>query len=121
VTPDDIQELFSAFGLISVRRMFGGAGIFAGDLMIGLVHDGTIYLKSDEQTDQAFAREGLGLFTYSRKGKPASLNYRRTPERLYDDPEELAVWARDALGVARRKQEKSPARRKGKSRPKKRR
>ncbi len=38
-----IVELFSGFGVVSIRRMFGGAGIFAGGMMLGLVHDGVIY------------------------------------------------------------------------------
>ena len=107
MSPDDISELFRVFGAVDVRRMFGGAGIFADDMMIGLVHDGVIYLKCDEQTEPAFERESLGPFTYRRKGKLASLNYRRMPDRLYDDPDELAAWAREALGAARRHRAKS--------------
>ncbi len=100
--PDDISDLFSAFGPVDVRRMFGGAGIFADGMMFALVHDGVIYLKADAHNTGAFEREGLRPFTYSRRGKPASLSYRRMPDRLYDDPQELAAWARDALNAARR-------------------
>ena len=103
MSPDDIRELFAAFGPVSVRRMFGGAGIFADATMFALVHDGVIYLKVDERTMPAFEREGLGPFTYMRRGERASLSsYRRMPDRLYDDPDELAVWARDALAAASR-------------------
>jgi DNA transformation protein and related proteins len=102
VKPDDIGELFSAYGPVVVRRMFGGAGIFADGTMFALLHDGVIYLKADERTTQAFEREGLGPFTYMRRGERASLSsYRRMPDRLYDDPDELAVWARAALVAAR--------------------
>ena len=31
------DDLFHDFGRVAVRRMFGGEGIFVGDLMIGLV------------------------------------------------------------------------------------
>jgi DNA transformation protein len=30
------------------------------------------------------------------------MSYRRMPDRLYDDPDELAVWARAALAAAGR-------------------
>ena len=101
MSPDDIRELFAAFGPVVVRRMFGGAGIFADGTMFALVHDGVIYLKADERTAPAFEREALGPFTYIRRGELASLSsYRRMPDRLYDDPAELAVWARDALAAA---------------------
>ena len=103
MAPDDIVELFSVFGPVTVRRMFGGAGIYADGTMFGLVADGVIYLKADERNAPAFERENLPPFTYATKdGKRGVMSYRRMPDRLYDDPEELATWARDALAAARR-------------------
>ena len=104
---DYLTELFSAFGPVKVRRMFGGAGLFVDGLMIGLVDDGTIYLKADEQTVPAFAREDLKPFSYKTKtGTHTLTSYWRMPERLYDDPDELARWATQALEVARRTAQK---------------
>jgi DNA transformation protein len=103
VSPDDIRALFSVFGPVEVRRMFGGAGVYAGGTMFALMHDGVIYLKADEHNAPAFEREKLGPFTYSRRGERASLlSYRRMPDRLYDDPDELATWANAALAAAGR-------------------
>jgi DNA transformation protein and related proteins len=114
VGPDDIGELFRPFGPVAVRRLFGGAGVYADGMMFALVHDGIVYLKSDEQNASAFEREQLPPFTYETKdGKRAVMSYRRMPERLYDDPDELAIWARDALAAARR----TSARRPGSRRP----
>ena len=103
MTPEDIQELFSAFGVVAVRHMFGGAGIYADGTMFALVADGVIYLKADELSTPAFERENLSPFTYATKdGKRGVMSYRRMPERLYDDPDELATWARAALAAAQR-------------------
>ena len=103
MTPEDIRELFSVFGVVAVRRMFGGAGIYADGTMFGLIASGVIYLKADEQNTPAYERENLPPFTYETKdGKRGVMSYRRMPDRLYDDPEELAAWARDALAAARR-------------------
>jgi DNA transformation protein and related proteins len=72
-------------------------------VMFALVHEGVIYLKADQENAAAFDREALAPFTYTtRNGKRGVMSYRRMPERLYDDPEELAVWARAALSAARR-------------------
>jgi DNA transformation protein len=104
VAPEDIRELFIAFGSVTVRRMFGGAGIYAEETMFALVHDGVIYLKADGHNAPAFEREDLPPFTYATKdGKRGVMSYRRMPDRLYDDPDELAVWAREALAAARRR------------------
>jgi DNA transformation protein len=102
VGPDDIVELFSAFGPVTVRRMFGGAGIYADGTMFALVADGVIYLKASESNLAMFEREGLEPFSYAARGNDRIvMSYRRMPDRLYDDPDELAVWARAALEAAR--------------------
>ena len=46
--PEFIRELFAPFGPVTVKRMFGGADIWADGLMFGLVFDGAIFLKVDE-------------------------------------------------------------------------
>ena len=103
MTPEDLRELFAAFRPVDVRRMFGGAGIFADGRMFALVHDGVIYLKVGADNLADFEREGLPPFSYPRRGARAELpSYRRMPDRLYDDPEELAQWARAALAAAQR-------------------
>ena len=98
-----IRELFAVFGPVTVRRMFGGAGIYADGTMFALVADGVIYLKADEQNVPTFEREQLEPFTYATKdGRRGVMSYRRMPDRLYDDPDELATWARAALAAAGR-------------------
>jgi DNA transformation protein and related proteins len=106
--PEFIRELFAQFGPVTVRRMFSGAGIFRDGLMFGLIIRDVIYLKADETNVAAFEREGSVPFTYTRgrtSGRPSqhALPYWRLPERLYDDPDELAEWARCAFAVAERK------------------
>lgn len=47
---DYIKELMAPLGPVTVRRMFGGAGIFADGLMIALVAGDTLYLKADGES-----------------------------------------------------------------------
>jgi DNA transformation protein and related proteins len=105
---DFIRDLFAPFGLVTVRRMFSGAGIFSDGLMFGLIVRDVIYLKADDDTVADFEREGCAPFTYTRgqkSGRPSqhTLPYWRLPERLYDDPDELAAWAKRAFAAAERK------------------
>ena len=97
-----LKDALSGLGPVSVRRMFGGAGVYADGVMFGLVADDTLYLKADDETKRAFEAEGLDRFGYDARGKRIDLPYWRAPERLLDDPEEMVAWARTALGVARR-------------------
>jgi DNA transformation protein and related proteins len=103
VEPDDIVEIFAGFRAVAVRKMFGGLGIYADGTMFALAYDGVIYLKADRNNAVAFEREGQEQFTYTAKnGKRAVMSYWRLPDRLYDDPDGLAGWARESLAAARR-------------------
>jgi len=104
---DSIHELFREFGPVSVRRMFGGQGIFVDGLMIGLVAADVIYLKADDETVPGFERESMKPFSYATKnGEHTLTSYWRMPDFLYDDPGDLALWARAAHGVALRAAER---------------
>jgi DNA transformation protein and related proteins len=76
--------------------------------MFGLVVRDVIHLKVDDSNRADFEREGCTPFTYTRSrksGRPTrhALPYWRLPERLYDEPDELAEWAARAFAVAERK------------------
>jgi DNA transformation protein len=119
---DFIIELFAPFGRVTVRRMFGGAGLFCEGLMFGLVFDGAIFLKVDDASIPDFEREGSRPFVYTRAKSPGrvgrhSLSYWRLPERLYDDPEELTSWAQRAFAIAERRREAPRTRAKPGARP----
>jgi DNA transformation protein len=100
---DDLGELFAAFGPVTIRRMFGGLGIYAEDVMFALSYDGAVYLKADDHTIVSFQEHGSTPFTYATKdGKRAIMSYWRMPDQLYDDTDELARWAREAVAAAHR-------------------
>jgi DNA transformation protein len=102
--PDYLRDLFSSFRPVTVRRMFSGAGIFVDGVMFALVVDDIIYLKAGEDNAADFDREDLPPFQYRAKnGRRAVMSYRKMPERLYDDPDELAQWASRSLAIAQRK------------------
>jgi DNA transformation protein and related proteins len=107
-----VRDLFTRFGPVSVRRMFGGAGIWSDGLMFALEFDGVVYLRVDEASLADFEREGSKPFVYPRAKTPGKIgrpsrSFWRLPERLYDDPDELAVWANRALGIAERRKFKT--------------
>ncbi len=98
-----LLDLFAQYGPIRFKRMFGAEGLFDGDLMFGFADDGVIYLKTDETTRPAFEAEGCKPFVYRKHtGEEIEMSYWRISDRLYDDPEELAQWARRAFAVATR-------------------
>ena len=98
---DFLKDSLSGLGPVSVRRMFGGAGVYADGVMFGLVTQDTLYLKADVHSQRAFEAEGLQPFKYEGRGRVIAMSYWRIPERLLDDPDEMVIWARRALLAAR--------------------
>lgn len=115
-----LEEQLSGLGPISIRRMFSGAGVFANGVMFALVSDDTLYFKADEATRVEFETEGMHAFTYATKeGRNTLVTYWRAPERLFDEPDEMLIWARKALTIAERAGTKK-ATRKARKAPKRR-
>ncbi|MCA8888867.1 MAG: TfoX/Sxy family protein, partial [Parvularculaceae bacterium] len=100
---DHAKELFSPFGEIRVRKMFGGAGVYCDDLFFAIMDGDAIYLKVDDQTRAGFEARGLTPFVFEMKdGATGEMNYFNAPEDIYDDEDELRRWTTLALDAARR-------------------
>ena len=111
-----LQDQLRSLGHVTVRRMFGGAGVYCDGLMFGLVSDDTLYFRVDDGNRSAFEAEGQQPFTYDGKGKTIQLPYWQVPERLFDEPEEMVDWARAALAAARRVAAKKKSKKAGRGR-----
>jgi DNA transformation protein len=98
--PHRFDDLFCEFGPVTLRRFFGGEGVFAGDVMIGMVFGDVIYFKTDAETRNAFLAEKSKPFTFQKGDATVVTGWYAVPDRLYDEPEEFAKWARAALDVA---------------------
>jgi DNA transformation protein len=106
-----IVDLLDTFGLCESSRMFGGYGIFHQGLMFGLIADGSLYLKADDQTREQFTAEGCEAFSYYKKEKEYRLSYYLAPEEFFEDPEACLHWARLAFDAALRNPAKKSKRR----------
>ncbi len=98
-------DLFSGMGLVEARRMFGGAGLYAGGVMFGLIDNEVIYLKVDEALKAELAAAGARSWIYTerkgpRAGIPQETSYWSLPEPALDDPDEACAWGARALAVA---------------------
>ena len=105
-----LEQLGRCLPSIRARNMFGGVGIYAGELFFALIADDTLYLKTDEVTRPEFERRGLGPFRpYGEQGEV--MQYYRVGEDLLEDADELRAWVEQAVEVARRARRRSSGRR----------
>ena len=104
---DYVVEQLSTWGEVSVRRMFGGAGLYRDGTMFGLIADDVAYLKVDDSNRDDFLQAGSAPFVpYPEKVKSAVMSYFDIPADVLEDREELARWAQHSWLVARRKKKK---------------
>ncbi|MDF2231565.1 TfoX/Sxy family protein [Albimonas sp. CAU 1670] len=99
---DWASDMFGQLGEISVKAMFGGAGIYCDGVMFALIgRDDEIYLKAEGVLASALRAGGSTPFTYTRDGAARTMGYWRIPEDGLDDPEEACMWASRSLDIAR--------------------
>lgn len=102
--PEWLHVLFSPFGRVGIRRLFGGQSVYVDSLIVAFVADDVLYLKSDADTAPVFDAAGLAAFSYVAKGERRVLtSYRRAPAESLEDPDALRPWvmlAREAAGRA---------------------
>jgi DNA transformation protein len=109
----ELAERLEALGAVTVRRMFGGQGLFLDGRMFGLIAQGTPYLKVDDATRADFEQTGAEPFTYGKSKselKPTQLGYYAIPDRVLERDNELLDWAQRAVAVAERAAAKKPKR-----------
>lgn len=112
---DFIKDQLAGFAPVSIRNMFGGAGIYTDGVMFALLADDVLYLKADATSARTFEAEGMGPFTYAMPGKPpVAMSYWEVPPRLLEEPDELAEWAREAHRIACANKAKSSRKRRRK-------
>lgn len=100
---DAIEEMFCSLGAVTIKRMFGGKGIYHHGLIVAVEVDGQILLKADDVSAPAFDAAGAQQWGYDAKDrKTIMMPYWNIPDDAYDDPDEMAKWVRLAYEAALR-------------------
>jgi len=98
-----VLDQLSGWGKVSVRRMFGGAGLYREGKIFGVIAGNVAYLKVDDSTRGEFVKAGAAPFMpYPDKMKTNVSSYYEIPPEVLENPQQLALWAQRALEIARR-------------------
>ena len=110
-----VVEQLEGCGDITTRRMFGGMGIYAGDVFFAIIDGDILYLKTDATTRPDFEREGSEPFR-PYGDERGSMHYFSVPVSVLEDAAALCAWARKAIAVAAAARTAKPTPRKRRSR-----
>ena len=105
-----LEQLARSVPEIRSRSMFGGGGIYAGDLFFALIAGDTLYLKVDDSNRGDFEAIGMGPFRpFGESGEV--MQYYELPGDLLEDVEALQTWAEKAIATAERSRKRRGRRR----------
>jgi DNA transformation protein and related proteins len=93
-------EQLSGIGRLTWRRMFGGAGIYCGELFFALIFRDQLYFKADESNRAEFEERGMERFRPYANKPNLSMTYYAVPVEVLEDSEELREWGRRAVRAA---------------------
>jgi DNA transformation protein len=94
-----LEQLASA-GRVTSRAMFGGVGLYLDGVFFALIDDDTLYFKTDDSNRGRYERAGSKPFCPFPDRPDQAMGYWQVPAEALEDSEQLALWAREAMGVA---------------------
>jgi TfoX/Sxy family transcriptional regulator of competence genes len=96
-----LEQLARVLPSVQARAMFGGVGIYSGQLFFALIDNDTLFFKVDDETRPLFAQRGMPPFRPFGDGGEV-MAYHEVPADVLEDRDTLAEWAAAAVAVARR-------------------
>jgi len=95
-----ILEQLAGLKDLRSRRMFGGVGLYSGELFFGLVDDDTLFFKSDSSNSAEYIARKMPRFMPFPDRPEAVMAYYQVPADIIEDAESLFAWARKSVAVA---------------------
>ena len=95
------RNRFSDWGGVTVRKMFGGAGLYRDGKMFGLVSDNVVYLKVDETNRGPFLEAGSEPFK-PFPNRPTMRSFYEIPPDIFENQEELIKWSKASLAIQKK-------------------
>jgi DNA transformation protein and related proteins len=95
-----VLDQLSALPEVRAKAMFGAFGLYQGAHFFGILDAGRLFFKTDAQSQADYVARGMEPFTYESKGHTLTMSYHEVPPEVLEQPQELAEWARKAIGIA---------------------
>ncbi len=92
---DFVLEQLAALPGLRCKRMFGGYGLYSGEVFFAILFDGRLYFKTNPATLAEYLKYGAAVFAPSEK--QVLKNYREVPVDILEDSERLRIWAEKAV------------------------
>ena len=100
-----VLEQLGGVRALTTKRMFGGVGIYSGDVFFAVIDNDTIFFKVDDELAVRYRKAGMPPFA-PMPGKPPMMSYYQVPTDVLEDAEEMVKWAKESIVRAPAKRSK---------------
>lgn len=97
-----VDQLSRVVPRLRSRSMFGGVGIYDGELFFALIAGDTLYFKADDVNRPDYEARGLGPFK-PFEDHDEVMSYYEVDADTLEQIDELREWSAKAIDAARRK------------------
>ena len=97
-----VEECLEPVGTVTRRAMMGGATLYLDGIVFAIIDERELWFKADKLSDAEWDAAGAERFTYDMGGKTGTMNYRRAPLDVHDDPDAMRRWAALAIEAGAR-------------------
>lgn len=91
-----VADQLEHFPHIRFKKMFGGFGIYSGNIFFGLIHSEKLYFHTNPRTRKKYEALGSNWFVAPGSKRPLK-SYFEVPSAIVENSEELAALAKEAL------------------------
>jgi len=76
------------------RSMFGGCGLYRGDVIFGILYKGRLYFKTGPRSRAKYT--GKGMKPFKPNARQTLKSYYEVPVEVLEDRDTLRAWALEA-------------------------
>jgi DNA transformation protein and related proteins len=93
-----VQDELGTLPGVRFRRMFGGHGVYLGEVFFGILFENRIYFKTNGTSRAKYVAAGMPVFRPN--ARQTLKNYFEVPAGVLEDRTRLLEWAREAAAHA---------------------
>ena len=93
-----VQDQLEKFGEVTMKKMFGGIGIYHEGLMFAMIGKDVLRFKVDASNQADY--EAYGSKPLYNEKKKRGMPYWEVPAEIIEHPSDLAKWASKSYQIA---------------------
>jgi len=97
---DFVSEKLADIEELTIKKMFGGAGLFSGGKMFALIYEDVLYFKVDSSNKGDYIEKSSSQFSPPFGKRRMNMPYYEVPADIFDNEDKIIEWAERSVEIA---------------------